>query len=223
MLAVWRAREPITVYAAAAAPPTRASASPSSASVDRLKSTPVTTSTPPKASARPTSTRTSKRSPRTSCHATIHASWRQTIAVADATDVSVRDVTQVAKWIASMTPDSSTRPRRRPVSSRRSPPRRATTAGAIATVANALRQNAMASGGTTASAINGPDSETATTATAISRSVRSGPVTPAIIAEPGQPAMSGTVRVASTPGRDQCRKSTLSRYRPGCGACTSRS
>ena len=43
--------------------------------------------------------------------------------------------------------------------------------GASATV-NALRQNAMASAGTVAAAINGPDKETARTATAISRSVR---------------------------------------------------
>ena len=139
-----------------------------------MKSTPDTTRTPPKARASPVTTRLLNRSPRVSCQTTIQTSCRHTSAVAEATDVSVSDVTQVAKCTASIAPDSSTSRSSRPVRSRSSARRRTTAAGAIAAVAKALRQNAIASGGTVAAAISGPESDTATTPTAISRSVRTG-------------------------------------------------
>ncbi len=167
-----RAREPRIVYAAAAMPPTNASASPTIARVDTVKSTPDTTSTPANANPRPTTTLAPYLSPCTSCQATIHASCRVTSAVADATEVSVSDDTQVAKCRASAAPEMMTSRRRRPFSAASSSRRRVTAVGASAIVANALRQKAIASGGTTAAAINGPDSETAKTATASRRSVR---------------------------------------------------
>src|SRR3954453_8135439 len=164
------------MYAAAATPPTNASTSPTRACPDTVKSTPDTTSTPPKASTRPATTPRLNRSPRSSCHATTQAICRHTIAVADATEVSVSEVTQVPKWTASARPEAQTSRSERPRTSASSSRRPATTPGATNMVANPLRQNEMASGGTTIAAISGPDNDTAITPTAISSRVRTGPL-----------------------------------------------
>src|SRR5512139_240736 len=182
------------MYAAAAAPPRRARRSPASARAEREKSTPETTSTPVNATTRPRTTPAPNRSPRRICQATTHAIWSDTIAVADATEVSVSAVTQVAKWTASASPDAATRSSCREPSEVSSRRRVESAEGARTTVAIALRQKAMASGGTTMAAIIGPDMETARTPTAISSRVR----TRAILLQP----IGASVWQAR--GRDRC-------------------
>ncbi len=98
------------------------------------------------------------------------------MAVADATDVRVREVTQVPKCRARAAPLATTRPSGRPRSPDSSSRRWTATPGESATVAKAFRQKAIASGGTTIAAINGPESDTATTPTASRRRVRTAPI-----------------------------------------------
>ena len=87
----------------------------------------------------------------------------------------MRAVTQVPKCTASATPASSVSRSVRPRTSGSSSRLRDATATPMPAVANPLRQNAIASGGTTIAAINGPDNDTPTTPTAISSRVRTGP------------------------------------------------
>src|SRR4051794_6417076 len=116
------------------------------------------------------------------------------MAVLEATEVIVREVIQKPKWAARHVPA-----RRGPTSWARvrapgTARPRASATGAIATVASALRQKAIASGGTTRAAISGAASETASTPTPRSATVRApgtGTVARAVTARGSGPGRSG--------------------------------
>jgi hypothetical protein len=113
--------------------------------------------------------------PRERAISAAHAGCVATNAVDEATEVNRRLVIHVAKCAASKTPAPpiSCHSKRRSVRSRA--PRRHNATGSKTPAAAALRQNAIAKAGAAVAAINGPDVETAVTATAMSnRSVCDG-------------------------------------------------
>ena len=104
-----------------------------------------------------------------------HTGCVATRAVEDATVVNRRLGIHVAKCAPSSSPDSAMRRHCAPVSARTSARWRATTSTAVSPEPSAVRQNAIASAGAAHAAINGPEVEIATTATASSaRSVPGG-------------------------------------------------
>ena len=113
--------------------------------------------------------------PRDRAISAAHAGWVATNAVDDATDVKRKLVIQVAKCAASSSPAPAINRHSKPRSVRSLVARRNTVTGNSAVAAPAFRQNAIAIAGAAVAAINGPDVETAITATAIkSRSVCDG-------------------------------------------------
>ena len=104
-----------------------------------------------------------------------HTGCVATRAVEDATVVNRRLGIHVAKCAPSSSPDSAMSRHCAPVSARTSARWRAATSTAVSPEPSAVRQNAIASAGAAHAAINGPDVEIATTATASSaRSVPGG-------------------------------------------------